>query len=160
MLSISWLEMEYTSHYAVHSYTQWSNYRHSPGSVLKYVIHWKVCMDTHGYIAYNTKTIGLGSDLSRRIRYIRLLTHPKVVFLFRKPIWITPACTPSFLGTSLTKQHRKKTEGMAWGIVALALEANPKQRLGEDIQHIIVGTLVLGKTIGKDRRLLGLKMDP
>ena len=49
---------------------------------------------------------------------------------------------------------------MASGIVALALEANPKQRLGEDIQHIIVGTLVLGKTIGKDRRLLGLKMDP
>lgn len=46
---------------------------------------------------------------------------------------------------------------MASGIVALALEANPKQRLGEDIQHIIVGTSVPGKTImGKDRRLLGL----
>ena len=52
---------------------------------------------------------------------------------------------------------RKKTEEMASGIVALALEANPKQRLGEDIQHIIVGTSVPGKTImGKDRRLLGL----
>ena len=45
---------------------------------------------------------------------------------------------------------------MASGIVALALEANPKQRLGEDIQHIIVGTSVPGKTMGKDRRLLGL----
>ena len=60
------------------------------------------------------------------------------------------------LSLCLGNSSRKKTEEMASGIVALALEANPKQRLGEDIQHIVVGTSVPGKTMGKDRRLLEL----